>query len=112
MALELKKNSWVTIYGIDKNPEHLEKALELGIIYKKAELDIIHEMDVVIIAVPVNIIPELSIQILELIGEDTLVFDVGSTKAAVCDAIRNHPKRKNFVALHPIAGTEFSGGEL
>lgn len=111
LALELKKNSWVTIYGIDKNPEHLEKALELGIIYKKAELDIIHEMDVVIIAVPVNIIPELSIQVLELIGEDTLVFDVGSTKAAVCDAIRNHPKRKNFVALHPIAGTEFSGPE-
>ena len=107
----MKKNSWVTIYGIDKNPEHLEKALELGIIYKKAELDIIHEMDVVIIAVPVNIIPELSIQVLELIGEGTLVFDVGSTKAAVCDAIRNHPKRKNFVALHPIAGTEFSGPE-
>ena len=111
LALELKKNSWVTIYGIDKNPEHLEKALEKGIIYKKAELDIIHEMDVVIIAVPVNIIPELSIQVLELIGENTLVFDVGSTKAAVCDAIRNHPKRKNFVALHPIAGTEFSGPE-
>jgi prephenate dehydrogenase len=111
LALELKKNSWVTIYGIDKNPEHLEKALELGIIYKKAELDIIHEMDVVIIAVPVNIIPDLSIQVLELIGEKTLVFDVGSTKAAVCDAIRNHPKRKNFVALHPIAGTEFSGPE-
>lgn len=111
LALELKKNSWVTIYGIDKNPEHLEKALELGIIYKKAELDIIHEMDVVIIAVPVNFIPELSIQVLELIGENTLVFDVGSTKAAVCDAIRNHPKRKNFVALHPIAGTEFSGPE-
>ncbi|MEL4456896.1 prephenate dehydrogenase [Lutimonas vermicola] len=111
LALELKKNSWVTIYGIDKNPEHLEKALERGIIYEKAELDIIHEMDVVIIAVPVNIIPELSIQVLELIGENTLVFDVGSTKAAVCDAIRNHPKRKNFVALHPIAGTEFSGPE-
>jgi prephenate dehydrogenase len=68
-------------------------------------------MDVVIIAVPVNIIPELSIKVLGLIGENTLVFDVGSTKAAVCDAIRNHPKRKNFVALHPIAGTEFSGPE-
>ena len=111
LALELKKNSWATIYGIDKNPEHVNKALERGIIYQKAELDIIPEMDVVIIAVPVNIIPELSIKVLGLIGENTLVFDVGSTKAAVCDAIRNHPKRKNFVALHPIAGTEFSGPE-
>jgi len=111
LALELKKNSWATIYGIDKNPEHLDKALELGIIYQKAGLEMIPEMDVVIIAVPVNIIPDLSVSILDLIGENTLVFDVGSTKSAVCDAIRNHKRRQNFVALHPIAGTEFSGPE-
>ena len=109
LALELKKNSWATIYGIDKNPEHLNKALELGIIYQKAGLEIIPEMDVVIIAVPVDIIPDLSVSVLDLIGESTLVFDVGSTKSAVCDAIRNHKRRENFVALHPIAGTEFSG---
>ena len=111
LALELKKSTWATVYGLDKNSDHLEKALELGIIYKKIGLDRIHEMDVVIIAVPVNIIPELSVKVLDLIGENTLVFDVGSTKATVCDAIRQHPKRKNFVALHPIAGTEFSGPE-
>ncbi len=111
LALELKKNSWATIYGIDKNPEHLNKALELGIIYQKADLEIIPEMDVVIVAVPVNIIPDLSVRILDLIEEKTLVFDVGSTKSAVCDAIRHHPKRENFVALHPISGTEFSGPE-
>jgi prephenate dehydrogenase len=109
LALEIKKNSWATIYGIDKNPDHLEKALELGLVFEKGSLDTIHEMDLVIIAVPVNVTPELSIQILDRISDDTLVFDVGSTKAAVCDAIRNHPRRKNFVALHPIAGTEFSG---
>lgn len=111
LALEIKKNSWATIYGIDKNAEHLEKALELGIIFGKASMRDIREMDVVILSVPVNIIPELSVQILDMIGDDTLVFDVGSTKAAVCDAIRQHPKRKNFVAVHPIAGTEFSGPE-
>ena len=38
-----------------------------------------------------------------------MVFDVGSTKMAVCDAVRGHSKRHNFVALHPIAGTEYSG---
>ncbi len=111
LALELKKSTWATVYGLDKNPDHLQKALELGIIYEKIDFDRIHEMDVVIIAVPVNVVPELSLKILDLIGEKTLVFDVGSTKAAVCDAIREHPKRKNFVALHPIAGTEFSGPE-
>jgi len=111
LALELKKSTWATVYGIDKNSDHLKKALELGIIYEKIDFDRIHEMDVVIIAVPVNIIPELSLKVLDLIGEKTLVFDVGSTKAAVCDAVREHPRRKNFVALHPIAGTEFSGPE-
>lgn len=109
LALELKKTSWATIYGIDKNEDHIRQALELGIIYKKAELDIVSEVDVVIIAVPVHVIPEISIAVLDLIGDNTLVFDVGSTKTAVCDEVRNHPKRKNFVALHPIAGTEFSG---
>ena len=109
LALELKKITWATIYGIDNNPEHLQKALDLGIIYKKATLDIVKSVDIVIIAVPVNIIPSLTIQVLDLIGDDTLVFDVGSTKSAVCSAIKNHPKRKNFVAVHPISGTEFSG---
>jgi len=111
LALELKKNTWATIYGVDKNAEHLEKALKLGIIYKKADINIVSEVDIVIIAVPVNIIPNLTNQVLDLIKGDTLVFDVGSTKLAVCNAVKNHPKRKNFVALHPIAGTEFSGPE-
>ncbi len=111
LALELKKTSWATIYGIDKNPEHLQKALDLGIIYKKANIDIVKDMDVVIIAVPVNIAPKIAIQVLDLVKEHTLVFDVGSTKAGICGTIKDHPKRENFVALHPIAGTEFSGPE-
>lgn len=109
LALELKKNTWATIYGVDKNDKHIQKALKLGIIYKKASINIVSEVDIVIIAVPVNIIPNLTKQILDLIKGNTLVFDVGSTKLAVCEAVKNHPKRKNFVALHPIAGTEFSG---
>ena len=111
LALELKKNTWATIYGIDKDPEHLQKALDLGIIFKKATLDIVKKVDTVIIAVPVSYIPELTIQVLDLIDENTLVFDVGSTKDVVCQAVKSHPKRKNFVAVHPIAGTEFSGPE-
>jgi len=111
LALELKKTSWATIYGIDKNPDHLQKALNLGIIYKMASIDIVKNMDVVIIAVPVNIAPKIAIQVLDLVNDNTLVFDVGSTKAGICKAVKEHPKRKNFVALHPIAGTEFSGPE-
>ncbi len=111
LALELKKVSWATIYGIDKNPEHLQKAFDLGIIFKKASIDIVKEVDVVIIAAPVNAVPSIAQEVLDIIEENTLVFDVGSTKNAVCQAIKDHPKRKNFVAVHPIAGTEFSGPE-
>ncbi len=111
LALELKKIRWATIYGIDNNPEHLQKALDLGIIYKKATLDIVTDVDMVIIAVPVNTIPKVTLQVLDLIQDNTLVFDVGSTKSEVCKAVAAHPNRKNFVAVHPISGTEFSGPE-
>ena len=111
MALELKKLTWATIYGIDNNPEHLQKAHELGLIFEKADLTIVKEVDVVIIAVPVNAIPILTSKVLDLVEKDTLVFDVGSVKTEVCTTVANHPNRKNFVAAHPIAGTEFSGPE-
>ena len=111
LALELKKLTWATIYGIDNNPNHINKALELGIIFEEATLDVVKKVDVVIVAVPVNVIPEITTKVLDLINEDTLVFDVGSTKNAVCKAVKSHSKRGNFVALHPISGTEFSGPE-
>lgn len=111
LALELKKITWATIYGIDTNPDHLQKALDLGIIFEKACMEIVKEVDTVILAAPVNAIPKIALEVLDLIDDKTLVFDVGSTKFAVCEAVKNHPKRKNFVALHPIAGTEFSGPE-
>ncbi len=111
LALELKKTTWATIYGIDNNPDHLQKALDLGIIFEKATIEIVKEVDTVIVAVPVDKIPEITIRVLDLITDNTLVFDVGSTKSAVCKAVKDHPKRENFVALHPISGTEFSGPE-
>jgi prephenate dehydrogenase len=66
-------------------------------------------MDLVLIAVPVShsliIIP----MVLDKINDDALVFDVGSTKETICEVLKNHPKRSNFLAAHPMAGTEFSG---
>jgi prephenate dehydrogenase len=48
-------------------------------------------------------------QVLDLISDTAIVFDVGSTKTLICETLTNHPKRRNFIATHPIAGTEFSG---
>lgn len=98
-----------TIYGIDHNKNHLEKALELGIVDEIAIFDDISKADWVILSVPVNAMLTLLPQVLDKIGEHTLVMDVGSTKSPVCKVVANHANRKNYLATHPIAGTEFSG---
>jgi prephenate dehydrogenase len=110
MALDIKaKNRNVIIFGIDKNKEHLQQAIDLHLIDEAAELDDISVADIVIIAVPVDATLLLLPKILDRISSDTLVFDVGSTKSFICESVTNHPKRSNFLATHPITGTEFSG---
>ena len=98
-----------SIFGIDTNENHLNEALELGIIQKKTSLESLNNADVIIISVPVDTSLNLIKKVLDLISEDTLVIDVGSTKVDICKSVENHPKRRNFLASHPIAGTEFSG---
>lgn len=110
MALDIKSHyENTTVFGIDSNENHIEEALKLGIIDKKATIEDLINADLVIVSVPVDVGMVLLPKILDAIGEDTLVIDVGSTKLPICDAIANHMKRRNFMATHPIAGTEFSG---
>lgn len=97
------------LFGIDSNENHLDQALQLGIIHQKATVSNLINADFVILAVPVDIALVILPEILEAIGEETLVFDVGSTKLPICEAVGNHSNRRNFMACHPIAGTEFSG---
>ena len=110
LALNIKKlNPEAVIYGIDSNAEHLEEALSLNIIDVKAEIDDVKKADLVVLAIPVDTsVIELP-KILDSVSDDALVIDVGSTKSDICKAIANHPKRRNFLATHPISGTEFSG---
>ena len=110
MALDIKSIYYdATIFGIDANEKHLDEAIQLGLIDEKASENELINADLVIVSVPVDVGLVILPNILDKIGEQTLVFDVGSTKLPICDAIQNHPKRRNFLACHPIAGTEFSG---
>jgi prephenate dehydrogenase len=111
LALDLKKRLKYTIYGIDANEKHVDKALELGIIDKKGTFEDVKDAAIVVIATPVNVVASVLHKVLDLIDEETLVFDVGSVKNDICEAISKHPNRKNYVAAHPLAGTEFSGPE-
>lgn len=110
MVLDIKAlYPTATIYGIDNNEKHIQQALELGVIDVAATMEDLSEADFVIVSVPVNVAIGLLPKVLDLVGDNAIVFEVGSTKNPICQAIANHPKRRNFIATHPIAGTEFSG---
>lgn len=65
---------------------------------------------IVVIAAPVPAIAELAAAILPALGEDAVVTDVGSVKAALCREVqRQYAGRASFVGSHPMAGSEKSG---
>lgn len=111
LALELKKRLGYTVYGVDVNPMHAQQALDLAIVDKVISIEEISTSDIVVLSVPVNFLPDLAVKVLNTIKQDAVVFDMGSTKEKLCKTVENHEKRTNFVAVHPIAGTEHSGPE-
>tara|TARA_B100000809_G_scaffold185882_1_gene184042 strand:- start:70 stop:921 length:852 start_codon:yes stop_codon:yes gene_type:complete len=109
-AIDIKKNNpKAIIHGISRKEETLNKALELKLIDKKATFDDLKNADLVIVSIPVDATVKLLPTILDKISETGLVVDAGSTKEAICKVVEHHPKRRNFLACHPIAGTEKSG---
>lgn len=101
--------SEATIIGIDTKSNHLEEALSLGLIDQKGDYSTLSTADVVFASIPVDALVQELPKILDAVGDETLVIDAGSTKYHICQAVAHHPKRRNFMAAHPIAGTEFSG---
>lgn len=110
LAIDIKKNNPdVVIHGISRKESTLDTALSLNLIDKKATLDDLANADLVIVSIPVDATVKLLPTILDKIPDTGLVVDAGSTKVDICKAVENHPKRRNFLAMHPIAGTEHSG---
>jgi prephenate dehydrogenase len=110
ISLKLKEvNDDISVYGFDKNDQSLDFSLSKQIIDKKLDLGALLDFDYLFLAIPVESIKSELSSILDKISEKTLVIDFGSTKYQICNSVRNHIKRGNFLAAHPIAGTEFSG---
>ncbi|MEP1490275.1 MAG: prephenate dehydrogenase [Algibacter sp.] len=110
LAIDIKKNNpEVVIHGISRKESTLDTALSLNLIDKKATLDDLANADLVIVSIPVDATVKLLPIILDKISDTSLVVDAGSTKVDICKVVENHPKRRNFLAMHPIAGTEHSG---
>lgn len=113
VGLDLRKAAWVTQRtGVDLNPKHRTKAVELGLIDGiETGVAALRHADLIVMAIPVNALCEQLPQVLDSIKPGAVVIDLGSTKSAICRAVASHPNRKQFVAAHPLAGTENSGPE-
>ncbi len=111
LAIDLRSKKVATrLIGVDFNEEHSKKAKELGLVDEILQEDrAFAESDVVILAIPVNTIGTLLPSILDRIAKNTVVIDTGSTKSMICKSVSRHSRRTQFVAAHPISGTENSG---
>jgi prephenate dehydrogenase len=112
LCLDLKKIfPEIKIHGIDISEDSLDLAIKLNLIDHKSGFEALNIADLVLIATPVDIANNIIIDVLDIINEKTLVIDFGSTKNNICDKVTDHKNRRNYLASHPIAGTEFSGPE-
>lgn len=112
MALDLKTRGWAAyVIGVDNNAERCKQALEKKIADEIVPSVEAHnfaslQSDMVILSVPVTTTAKMLPHILDHIGENTVVVDVGSTKQQICKLVKTHPRRKQFVGTHPIVGAE------
>lgn len=96
--------------GVDSSPVNGQLALAKGIVDEVMPLaDALAQSTLVVLATPVNVIMELLPTVLDQLPTGATVVDLGSTKGLICDVADAHPKRNQFVAAHPMAGTENSG---
>lgn len=111
IAKDLRKNGFATVItGVEANQQHAAKAKTLKLVDKTLPLeDAVSQADLVIIAIPVDKIKQVLPQVLDLVSDSTTVCDMGSTKKEILDSVEHHPKRRNYVAIHPMSGTENSG---
>ncbi len=91
------------VFGMDRNPQALAAALELGVIDAAAE-SMAGDYDAVCIAIPVG---GIAASVRKAAQSAPLVFDVGSVKSPIIAALK--PLPGNFVPCHPIAGSEQQG---
>jgi prephenate dehydrogenase len=113
MALALKEKGIAKkVIGVGRSATSIAKAIDLGIIDEALPLEeAVKHSDFIYVSIPVDATIPVMLQIMDLITDKQIVVDAGSTKFALCDALKDHPMRKRFVATHPMWGTEYSGPE-
>ena len=115
MAIDLKRKGFADqILGVEAEPVNASAAEKIGLVDRIVSLDeCVRQSDLVVLAVPVGAAVKILPQVLDKIGEsgdaDKVVMDVCSTKEHLARNVKYHPCRRQYVASHPMAGTEYSG---
>ncbi len=112
LMVDLRKRGFADkIIGVDTNMHHKNIALLCGLVDENETLNnAIEQSDLIILSTPVNSNCKMLPGILDrLVGTSKIVTDMGSTKASIAKASKNHSGRGRYVAVHPMAGTEYSG---
>jgi prephenate dehydrogenase len=116
LACALRKAGKVgEVVGVGRGVANLEQAVALGVIdrYTQDAAQAVVDADMVVIGATLGSTAGILASIAPALGPDTIVTDVGSTKASVVAAARDAlgDKFPRFVPGHPIAGTEHSGAQ-
>ena len=120
MAIDLKRKGFADeIIGVEAEPVNAAAAEKIGLVDRTADFqECVDCSDVIILAVPVGAAVRMLPKVLDRFAElaekeggscDKVVMDVCSTKEHLARSVKYHPMRKNYVASHPMAGTEYSG---
>jgi prephenate dehydrogenase len=112
LMIDLRKRGFADrIIGVDSNLQHRNIAELCGLVDETDTLEeAVDRSDLIILSTPVDTNCEMLPGILDRIaGTSKVVTDMGSTKGEIARISERHPGRGRYVALHPMAGTEFSG---
>jgi prephenate dehydrogenase len=114
LARALRKAGYCReIVGAGRNPEHLQQAVDLGVI-DRFETDLacaVNGADMVLVAVPLGAMEHVFSAIRGQLAAHVVLTDAGSAKGSVIEAASRAfgEVPAFFVPGHPIAGTEQSG---
>lgn len=112
LAIDLRNRGFAkTIIGVDSNPHHATIAKHSKLVDDIDTLEnAVARADLIILSTPIDSIKKMLPAILDMVADtNKVVTDMGSTKAGMATLVENHPNRKQYVAAHPMAGTEYSG---
>lgn len=108
-AKALKKYSIAKkVYGYARSEQSKKEIIELNLVDELVDIKTLKDnCDLIVLAIPVDNIISMLPEFLD-ISSNTTIMDLGSTKEFI---VNNVPSeiRKNFIAAHPMTGTEKSG---